>query len=161
MRIVLLGNAGSGKSTLARRLIGDRNIARLSLDEIAWKAGTERRPLAESAALLDAFLAEHDQWVVEGCYSDLVEHALPHCNELLFLNPGVQTCVAHCRQRPFEPEKFASAEAQDAMLETLLEWVSRYETRDDEYGLRRHRQLFDAFSGKKRELQSVDEYRRV
>lgn len=35
MKTILPGNAGAGKSTMARRLIGSRNIPRLSLDEIA------------------------------------------------------------------------------------------------------------------------------
>ncbi len=45
MRIILLGNAGAGKSTMARRLMGNSNIPRLSLDEIAWQEGIERKAL--------------------------------------------------------------------------------------------------------------------
>lgn len=59
MRVVLLGNAGAGKSTLARRLVADRDIPRLSLDEIAWGEGSERLPLAASLALLKELLARH------------------------------------------------------------------------------------------------------
>ncbi len=160
MRIALLGNAGSGKSTLARRLIGERNdVARLSLDEVAWREGTaERVPLAESLARLDAFTARHDAWIVEGCYGGLVEAALPHCDELRFLNPGAEVCVAHCRARPWEPEKFASPAEQQEMLETLVDWVRAYETRDDECGLARHREIFDAFGGRKREYRRVADY---
>ena len=43
MKLILLGNAGAGKSTMARRIIGDEPIPRLSLDEIAWDDGTEKR----------------------------------------------------------------------------------------------------------------------
>lgn len=60
-------------------------------------------------------------------------------------------CVEHCRQRSWEAEKFTSAAEQQAMLEDLIQWVREYETRDDEYGLQRHRQIFDTFSGNKRE----------
>lgn len=157
MRVVLLGNAGAGKTTMSRRLIGERGIARLSLDEIAWDAGATRKPLAESRRLLDAFLAEHQEWVIEGCYSDLVEAALPHCTELRFLNPGVETCVAHGLRRPWEPEKFASQAEQTQMLNALIEWVRQYETRADEYGLKRHRAIFDSFTGPKREYRSEQE----
>lgn len=59
MRIILLGNAGAGKSTTARRLIGNQDIPRLSLDEIAWTEGTQRRPLEESLEKLARFLDEH------------------------------------------------------------------------------------------------------
>lgn len=158
MRIVLLGNAGAGKSTLARALIGTRDIPRLSLDAIAWGEGTARRPLAESVAVLRDFVATHPRWVIEGCYGDLVEAALPHCGELRFLNPGVAVCVAHCRARPWEPAKHASPEQQAALLETLIAWVRDYETRDDEYGLRRHRRIFARFAGPKREYRHVADY---
>ena len=33
----------------------------------------------------------------------------------------------------------------------LVAWVREYETRDDEYGLARHRAIFDAYAGRKRE----------
>lgn len=158
VRFILLGNAGAGKSTMARRLIGRSRIPRLSLDEIAWGVGTARRPLSESLEQLGRFLADNDQWIVEGCYSDLVEAALPNCTELHFLNPGVDVCVEHCRRRPWEPGKFGSAAEQNAMLDQLIAWVREYDTRDDEYGLKRHRKIFDDFTGAKREYASVAAY---
>jgi len=158
VRIVLLGNAGAGKSTMTRRLMGGREIPRLSLDEIAWNEGPERKPLSESLVLLEEFLRRHDEWIIEGCYGDLIEAALPHCTELRFLNPGTDVCVAHCERRPWEPEKFLTPEAQKEMLTRLIEWVREYDTRDDEYGLRRHRTIFDRFAGHKRELTTVASY---
>jgi adenylate kinase family enzyme len=158
MKLILLGNAGAGKSTMARRIIGNADIPRLSLDEITWEQGTKRKPLAESLVLLHEFLGAKEQWVVEGCYGDLIEAALPHCTELRFLNPGIGTCVAHCYRRPWETSKFSSAEQQNAMLGRLIQWVKEYETRNDEYGLKRHRQIFDNFPGTKREYTSTASY---
>ena len=74
------------------------------------------------------------------------------------MNPGIEVCVAHCHRRPWEPEKYPSKEAQDQKLDFLLDWVREYETRDDEYGLKRHRQVFDRFPGRKREYTSVECY---
>jgi len=158
MRIILLGNAGAGKSTMARRIIGDSPIPRLSLDQIAWDEGPKRKPLEVSLSMLSDFIQSNKKWIIEGCYGDLIEAALPHCTELRFLNPGVEVCVAHCHRRPWEPEKFSTPEDQAAMLAQLVQWVRNYETRDDEYGLKRHRQVFDRFKGPKHEYTSVDSY---
>ena len=153
-----MGNAGAGKSTMVGRLIGSADIPHLSLDEIAWDQGPVRKPLDESQTLLRQFINANEQWIIEGCYGDLIEAALPSCTELRFLNPGIETCVAHCTRRPWEPSKFSSAEQQDAMLSQLIQWVQEYETRDDEYGLKRHRQVFDRFLGPKKEYRSIASY---
>jgi hypothetical protein len=44
------------------------------------------------------------------------------------------------------------------MLTQLVQWVREYETREDEYGLRRHRQVFEQFAGRKHEYTSVECY---
>lgn len=152
MKIILLGNAGAGKTTLAKKLIAEQPAARLSLDEVAFQGGTERRSLKDSLADVRRFIADHDSWIIEGCYSDIIEPVLLDCEELIFLNPGVEACIAHCRARPWEPEKFNSSDEQDENLESLIEWVRSYETRGDEYGLRSHRELYESFQGKKREF---------
>jgi adenylate kinase family enzyme len=148
-RIILSGNAGSGKTTMARSLMQEKSIPCLSLDEITWTEDSERKPFTESIHEMEKFIFTYDSWIIEGCYSDLIEVALPHSTELRFLNPGIETCIENCRQRPWEPEKFSCPETQQTMLDTLIEWVRKYETRDDEYGLKRHRQIYDAFKGPK------------
>ncbi|MBN2162600.1 MAG: hypothetical protein JXR25_12030 [Pontiellaceae bacterium] len=158
MKIILLGNAGAGKSTMAKAIMGAEQIPRLSLDEIAWEAPAVRMSLQNSVELLKAFIREHDEWILEGCYSNIIEAALPYCDQLIFLNPGIGVCVRHCRMRPWEPEKFESMEQQDANLENLIGWVKEYEERKDEYGLKRHRRLFDSFEGHKREFTDIAQY---
>lgn len=161
MKIILLGNAGAGKSTLSRKLTTRQPAARLSLDEVAFQEGAERRRLQDSIADVKRFIADHESWIIEGCYSDIIEPILVDCDELIFLNPGVDVCIAHCRARPWEPEKFGSKKEQDKNLDNLIAWVSTYETREDEYGLRRYRALFDSFNGKKRELNHPSDYESV
>jgi adenylate kinase family enzyme len=151
-RIVIYGNAGSGKTTMARATAAGLAIPRLDLDAITWDEPLVRKDLAASTALLEEFIAKNREWVIEGCYGDVIPAALPHCTELCFLNPGIDVCVEHCRSRPWEPTKFATREEQDKMLDGLISWVRQYETRDDEYGLARHRALFESFRGAKREL---------
>lgn len=150
-RILIFGNSGSGKSTMARAISQEFGIAHLDLDQLAWTSPGVRRPIVESAADIRSFAAKHPEWVAEGCYADLLEIILPVATELRFLNPGIEACVANCRARPWEPVKYASKQEQDARLEFLIQWVREYETRNDEYSLRRHRELFDRYSGSKRE----------
>ena len=74
-RIVIYGNAGSGKTTMARSVASEFSIPHLSLDDICWAATGVRLPLSERIESLQAFLAEHMEWVIDGCYGDLVEAA--------------------------------------------------------------------------------------
>lgn len=158
MKVILLGNAGAGKSTFSKKLIAKHPAARLSLDEVAFDGGTERRPLQDSIEYVKRWIAVHESWIIEGCYADIIEPVLDLCDELIFLNPGVDACIAHCLSRPWEPEKFGSSQEQNKNLENLLEWVRSYESRTDEYGLSRHRELYESFRGKKREFNDPSEY---
>jgi adenylate kinase family enzyme len=154
-RIVIFGNSGSGKTTLARATAQRLRAPHLDLDAIAWESPRVRRPVPASVVLLEAFMTTHPAWVIEGCYGDLVAAAAPRCTALWFLNPGVEVCVANCRNRPWEPSKYATRAEQDALLEFLVSWVRQYETRDDEYGVRRHRAVFDEFAGQKVEYRQL------
>ena len=152
-RVLVVGNSGSGKTTLARQLAAE-GLSHLDLDTLAWLPAPPpvRRPLAESAADIDAFTHRHDAWVIEGCYADLLAIAVARATDLIFLNPGVEVCARHCRARPWEPHKYASPGEQDRNLGMLLDWVRGYATRDDACSLASHRRLFDEFVGRKREM---------
>jgi adenylate kinase family enzyme len=155
-RYVLFGNSGSGKSTLARRLARRGDLAHLDLDTLAWEPlnPPRRRPVADSAREIATFIDANEGWVIEGCYADLLEGAFSRCTRLLFLNPGIEACVANARMRPWEPHKYPSKEAQDANLEMLIGWIRDYEARRDTFSLAAHRALFDRFGGDKVELSS-------
>ncbi len=153
-RILIFGNSGSGKSTLAARLRDAQGLAHLDLDVLAWLPSTppERRPLAESGRAISEFVAAHENWVIEGCYTDLLQLAAPLATEAIFLNLSVAQCQANARKRPWEPHKYSSPAAQDANLAMLLDWIAQYPERDDTLSLRAHRQFFEAFPGYKLEL---------
>ena len=50
----------------------------LSLDNITWTAVGVRMPLPDSLAALERFMADHPEWVIEGCYGELVEAVIVH-----------------------------------------------------------------------------------
>lgn len=156
-RFAILGNSGSGKSTLAGWLARSAGLAVLDLDSVAWEA--DRPAVQRSASLAQAdvvrFCSVHEQWVVEGCYGDLVETALQFQPLLIFLNPGYESCAANCRERPWEPHKYASRQEQDANLAFLLSWVAEYYTREGPMSLQAHREVFAGYTGPKVELQRV------
>lgn len=154
MRLLVVGNSGSGKSTLAQALAARHGLAHLDLDTIVWQPGqvAVERPREAVRASLDAFAAMHPRWVVEGCYGELAEAVAPACTMLVFLDPGLEACLAHNRCRPWEPHKYASAAEQDAMLEALQAWVAGYYTRDDAWSHAAHLQLFEHFDGAKLRL---------
>lgn len=150
-RIVIFGNSGSGKSTLARELQRDNELAHLDLDLIAWQPTSppERKPLFESRLEIQAFTEANAQWVIEGCYSDLLEIVLPESSEIIYLNLPVEACIANARNRPWEPHKYESRDAQDANLNMLIEWIAEYAERDDTFSKSAHEALFNSYEGHK------------
>jgi adenylate kinase family enzyme len=153
-RHLLVGNSSAGKSTLAARLARGGDLPHLDLDTLAWEPGgpPRRRPVGDSAREITSFMDAHDGWVIEGCYADLLAVSVPRCTRLVFLNPGIEACVANARARPWEPHKYPSKQAQDANLEMLIRWIRDYGARDDVFSLTAHRALFDGFAGDKLEL---------
>ena len=155
-KIVIFGNSGSGKTTLATQLARKHHLSHLDLDILAWQSTKPpiRKPLKESKTEIESFFSENNQWVIEGCYSDLLSLTLKDATEIIFLNPDIQTCIDNCKKRPWEPHKYKSKVEQTQNLNMLLEWVKQYHSREDEFSLVSHRKLFKQFAGKKREYSS-------
>ena len=157
-RVVIFGNSGSGKSTLAKEYVKKYNLSHLDLDILAWNATSPptRRPLNESTFEINEFINKNKMWVIEGGYSDLLNFVIKKSNKLIFLNPGTEICISNCRNRPWEPHKYKSEEEQNNNLEMLLNWVTEYSMRDDEFSLISHLALFDGYNGSKTEYKSND-----
>ena len=158
-RLFVLGNSGSGKSTYAKAAVDRHGLAHLDLDTIVWEPGQIAVARAADAvrADLDAFIAAHDAWVIEGCYGELVEYAGHRGTLLVFLNPGREACLDHNRRRPWEPHKYASPEAQASMLAPLQAWVADYYVREAPPSYAHHRRVFDAHRGPKTEFTGTPE----
>ena len=157
MRIAIVGNSGSGKSTLCHALALERPWPRLDLDTVAWEPQriAVPRDSADAESDVERFCATHPDWIVEGCYSDLIAVSLRHCPLLIFLDPGMERCLENCRKRPWEPHKFGSQAEQDNKLAFLLNWVREYYTRDGPMSLHAHEALFRTYAGPKQRLQQT------
>jgi len=108
-----------------------------------------RKPINEAKVEIDAFLNSNSQWVVEGCYSDLLEIVIPEASEIIYLNLPVEICIANAKRRPWEPHKYESKEAQDSNLQMLIAWTTEYPDRDDTFSMSSHKALYDGYEGKK------------
>lgn len=150
-KVVVFGNSGSGKSTLAKELRERDGLAHLDLDTVAWKpvSPPERMPISESKDAIDGFLRENRQWVIEGCYSDLLEIAIPASSEIIYLNLPIDICISNAKSRPWEPHKYVSKEAQDKNLDMLIDWIAQYPKRHDTFSKSAHTTLFEKYEGKK------------
>jgi len=153
-RILIFGNSGSGKTTLANKLAKDLGIPILDLDTIVWEPNQIdiRRPQQHILSDLQDFIDNNISWVIEGCYSTLIQAALKFSTEIYFLNPGISKCLENNRHRPWEAHKFKSIQAQTETFEFLQNWIQQYEQRDDEFSYSSHRLLFDQYNGRKSEL---------
>jgi adenylate kinase family enzyme len=155
-KILIFGNSGSGKSTLAKKLCAGSGQAHLDLDTLAWRPSSppQRRPVIESQIEIEKFIWLNDGWVIEGCYADLLEIAVSGTDVMIFLNLPVEACLKNARNRPWEPHKYESKQAQDANLEMLLSWISKYPERTDAFSESAHQDLFSRFPGRKMMLTS-------
>ncbi|MDJ0737245.1 MAG: shikimate kinase [Nostocaceae cyanobacterium] len=153
-RILIFGNSSSGKSTLAKKFGKDLDIPVLDLDTIAWEPNqvAVRRSHKDAVRDLQDFIKNNTSWVIEGCYSTLIEVVIDFSTEIYFLNPGVDKCLENNRHRPWEFHKFSSPEEQAKTFEFLQNWIQQYEQRNDEFGYLSHRIIFDNFQGKKCEI---------
>lgn len=150
-KIIVFGNSSSGKSSLAKKLAAEHQLAHLDLDTLAWQH-TEppvRKPLKESQSSITAFTQANDGWVIEGCYTDLLEWVSDYANQAIFINLPVSLCQEHAKQRPWEPHKYPSKAAQDANLPMLLEWIAAYQTRTDDFSYKAHLALYNRFLNNK------------
>lgn len=151
MKVAIVGNSGSGKTTLAHQLAARGSVAVLDLDLVFWQPGVPiERPSAERIADVQRFCREHDSWIIEGCYADLIEASFPWNPELIFLDPGRDVCIANCQRRPLESHKYRTKENQDEKLQFLLKWVSDYYERDGLMSFTSHKALFDRYRGPKK-----------
>src|SRR5689334_17888393 len=142
MRIAIIGNSGSGKSTLARSL-GKGEVPALDLDTIVWEPNQIAAAREHEGVLADlhAFCSLHTTWIVEGCYAFCAQAALAYDPELIWLDPSLDACLQNCRNRPWEPHKYATKAEQDSKLPFLLDWVAGYYKREDDMSQHAHRAL--------------------
>ena len=155
-KILIFGNSGSGKSTLAKRLSCKYNLAHLDLDTLAWLLSNppKRKPIEDSSKEINQFIELNKNWVIEGCYTDLLITLIPHCSEIIYMDLSVDKCISNAKARPWEPHKYTSMDEQNQNLNMLIQWISDYPNRSDTFSKDAHIDLFDKFKGKKSKIET-------
>ncbi len=77
MKILIIGPLGAGKSTLAYAINKKYGFPRLNLDEVHRVKGGGYRDEDEQYAILNYFLKNNGNWVMEGCQKTLYEKVKP------------------------------------------------------------------------------------
>jgi len=157
MRFAVLGNSGSGKSTLSRALATFYSASSLDLDTVAWVPGAiavPRDPL-EAEGDVRRFCAEHESFVIEGCYENLISASFSFKPHLIFLDVDATVCERHCRARPFEAHKYNSPQEQEERLSLLLDWVRGYYTRTGHMSRAEHIRVYRSYAGPKSRYSAV------
>ena len=145
-KTIIFGNSGSGKSTLAKLMAQQHKLAHQATEPPC------RKPLWQSKKTIELFMTENDDWVIEGCYADLLHWAVEHASQIIFMSLPIALCQQNARNRLWEPHKYNSKAAQDANLPMLLDWIAGYADRTDEFSYSAHASLYNQFSGIKQQI---------
>jgi len=164
-RILIFGNSGSGKSTLAKKLAKTKDIAHLDLDTLAWQPTSppERMVISDSFKLINVFTKANNNWVIEGCYTDLLEllnsgnkdNSSDYATDVIFLDLPISQCISNAKKRPWEPHKYESQQAQNDNLAMLITWIEDYDTRVDTFSKHAHQKFYALFNGTKKHVTSM------
>ncbi len=117
MKIQIIGYSGSGKSTLAKILGEYYKISYLHLDNVQFYGNWQERSIEEQNEIVDKFLNENDNWVIDGNYSRVSPKRFEESDITIFLNYNRFYCYKMCKKRAKEfknthrescpcPEKF-------------------------------------------------------
>ena len=162
MKTVIIGNTGSGKTWLANQLALTTGSHVVHFDEIYWTPGgfDVRRSDEDVAEIVSAHLSQ-PTWVAEGVFGNLAKTFLSTATELIWLDPGQDTCVLRLRARGSESKRHINREQSALGLATLIEWAQTYEARTGSSSAAFHQEIYDGFSGRKEKLVTmadVDRY---
>lgn len=138
MKIQIIGYAGSGKSTLAKKLGNHYNINYLHLDNTHFYGNWEERTVEEQSKIVDKFLLENENWVIDGNYSKVSPIRFEISDITIFLNYNRFYCYKKARRRYIENknkirESCPCVEKFDFKFKYWIMFKSRTKQRKQQY----------------------------
>lgn len=110
MKIEVIGYAGSGKSTLAKKLGELYNIPVLHMDNTKFYGNWQVRTEEEQTQLVQKFLDENENWVIDGNYSKICPQRFEQTDMTIFLNFNRVKCYFSAMKRA-KKHKFVHRES--------------------------------------------------
>ena len=103
MKIQIIGYSGSGKSTLARKLGEIASLPVLHLDTTHFYGNWQERTAEEQTESVRAFLAENDNWVIDGNYTSIATERFAMTDMTIFMDFSRLFCFwsAYRRSRKY------------------------------------------------------------
>ena len=149
-RILIFGNSGSGKSWLAREISNRENLLEVNLDSIFWVPGgfSQKRTEKEVAQKIED-IKSRQSWVVEGVFGNLVSEFISQATEVIFLDFKWSECKRNLINRGSESAKQLDSNLAEVKFRELLEWASKYDSRESMNSYSFHNDLYSSFQGLK------------
>lgn len=157
-RILIIGNSGSGKTWLGRALSESQMISLFHMDNIRWdQRGYEIRRLAlDIEKDLETF-KHQDQWILEGVFGKMAQSCLSFADLLIWLDLPWEECKKNLLVRGPQFENVLTPSEKEKALETLIEWASTHDSRNDANSWAFFNDLYANFNNKKICLRNREE----
>lgn len=138
MKIQIIGYSGSGKSTLAKQLGQFYNIPYLYLDTVQFYGDWQERSKEEQNIIVNKFLDEHDNWIIDGNYSVVATKRFEISDITIFLNYNRFFCYRMAKKR-YKMHKDTNRESNpcvekfDRDFKKWILWDSRRKKRREKH----------------------------
>lgn len=125
-------------------------IPHIALDGIFWNPGGYNLKREDSEVGADLRkIQESECWVVEGVFGHLVEQLVSFGDTFIYLDLPWEECRKSLMRRGSESSRQLDPQKAEENFLALLEWASKYDTRDSKASSGYHGLLFDGFAGEK------------
>ena len=124
-KILVIGCPGSGKSTFSRNLSTKLSLPLFHMDQLFWKSDKTSLTTPELVDKLDNIM-QTARWIIDGNYLNTLEHRIPFCDTVFFLDYPLKTGLDGIKSRSGKPRPdLLWIESQQDTIE-MLSYVHHY-----------------------------------